>query len=311
MNKNNDYGESLDMINEDTDIDVVDRVDKDGATLFDSDNLNNNNNNNQLNNQQDKQLQQQQQLQHKQKVKEKQKQKQIKNVYKLESKQQQQQQQKQSIFSCFKSFLTTLGGCFELLCFDCCYGSSAADRKEKRRRGKYGKLPTVGDSDEPMTRVRLGFQGKDMWIETKNLNFHQTFGRYCVLMDEKDRIIPFTKNGELVEPLDPNSKYKIVANCYGTDNKDKWKQFKETEKIKMAKLQKPQIKQQQQQQQKSTKSKSKNKNKNNNNNNNNNHVTIINSTSTTINNNNNNNITSNNKEEKEEAAEDCEIVSNL
>ncbi|KYR00287.1 hypothetical protein DLAC_03453 [Tieghemostelium lacteum] len=90
---------------------------------------------------------------------------------------------------------------------------------------------TDDDSDEckePMTRVKLGYRGKDIWIETFGINFHQTFGKFSILLDQDDQVVPINKNGELFEPLDPEKKYRIVVNRFGSSD-EKWKQFNQSE----------------------------------------------------------------------------------
>eukprot|EP01133_Synstelium_polycarpum_P003744 gene3744-4318_t len=127
------------------------------------------------------------------------------------------------------SVFVTLGQCFGTLCCFCC-----PNKEDEEEKGKELRYTAGGD---PMTRVRLGFKGKDMWIETRGLNFHQTFGRYAVLMDDEGRIVPFTKNGEAFEELDPSRKYNIVANRYGGSD-ERWKKHKETESTRLKKQRK-------------------------------------------------------------------------
>ncbi|GAM19652.1 hypothetical protein SAMD00019534_028270 [Acytostelium subglobosum LB1] len=144
------------------------------------------------------------------------------------------------------NFVSTLANCFGMLCCwcDCCARLGRRGRRYSSlspHSSNGGGGPGGPGGEESMTRIRLGFRGKDMWVETRGLNFHQTFGRYAVLMDSKDRIIPFSKNGELIEELDPDMTYKIVANRYGEAGEDRWKKHKENEKVK-AKKQKQQLK---------------------------------------------------------------------
>ncbi|KAM9970960.1 hypothetical protein ACTFIR_002825 [Dictyostelium discoideum] len=112
-----------------------------------------------------------------------------------------------------KRFLSIIGFC---CCFLCTFDNESQDYRENEMK-------------EPMTKIRLGFRGKDTWINAEGVNFHQTFGVYSVLLDEDDQVIPLTKNGELFEPLDTSKKYKIVANRYGS-SESKWKQHKQKEK---------------------------------------------------------------------------------
>ncbi|KAF2069898.1 hypothetical protein CYY_008784 [Polysphondylium violaceum] len=129
-----------------------------------------------------------------------------------------------SILASLRRFIGILSECCGCCCCDDYGDTRNADDDEE------------ADVRDPMTRVKLGYRGKDMWIETHGINFHQTFGKYSVLMDDNDQIIPFNRNGELIEPLDPDKKYRIVANRFGS-SEDKWKDYKkkELEKSKKAK----------------------------------------------------------------------------
>ncbi|EGC31698.1 hypothetical protein DICPUDRAFT_156404 [Dictyostelium purpureum] len=155
-----------------------------------------------------------------------------------------------------KKFFSVIGFCFCFLCHSK-YDDDDENYKENELR-------------EPMAKIRLGFKGKDTWINSEGINIHQMFGKYSVLLDDDDQIVPLTKDGELFEPLDCRKCYKVVANLYGTSGEpQKWKELKKKEinERKQFNLFKKQFKTSQQQKQKEQLNQFYSNNNNNNNDN--------------------------------------------
>eukprot|EP01111_Echinosteliopsis_oligospora_P017483 TRINITY_DN7596_c0_g1_i1.p1 TRINITY_DN7596_c0_g1~~TRINITY_DN7596_c0_g1_i1.p1 ORF type:complete len:238 (-),score=47.20 TRINITY_DN7596_c0_g1_i1:117-830(-) len=69
-------------------------------------------------------------------------------------------------------------------------------------------------------KIRVGWSGKDTLFEA-TVNIKATFGKYAVLLDKNNRVVPLSFEGFPCEVLARNQRYCVVLNTHGS-SKQSW-----------------------------------------------------------------------------------------
>jgi len=100
-------------------------------------------------------------------------------------------------------------------------------KSKKKKRRVPAKLPNT--AEEVFIRIKLGWDGKETKFLARNLNIVRTFGNFAILLDSHNHMVPLTKEGYPIEPLDPECRYMVLLNTIGSSKK-KWDQIKKAKK---------------------------------------------------------------------------------
>lgn len=103
-------------------------------------------------------------------------------------------------------------------------------QKSKPSKKKRRKVPLKPNAtQEVFIRIKLGWDGKETKFLARNLNINRTFGNFAILLDSHNHMVPLSKDGYPIEPLDPECRYMVLLNTIGSSKK-KWDQIKKAKK---------------------------------------------------------------------------------